>query len=187
MPPWSQWSCGKGCAGALDVVKLWLCRWRSVQLYSILLDYSVKGLIMAMVDIYVALFRIIFRPLASKQWCTPPSRSSSFIWRGVVWSNAHIPHPAIPDPSHWGCHLVSKRWQSLWMSKPVIFKALKQLVSCGWAKKYKLPCNWCVADVSCTTLCACRGHYYQDWFIYSLDIHPSAIHLHFWCHNYYCM
>ena len=52
----------------------------------------------------------------------------------------------------------------------------------GCAKKYKVPCNCCVAVVSCTTPCACRGHYYQDWFIHSLDIHQCAIHVHFWCH-----
>ena len=33
----SQWSCDNGCAGTLGVLQLWLCSWRSVQLYSVLL------------------------------------------------------------------------------------------------------------------------------------------------------
>ena len=32
--------------------------------------------------------------------------------------------------------MVSKRWQPLWISNPVIYKVLKQLVSCGCANKY---------------------------------------------------
>ena len=35
MPSWSQWSCGKGYAGALNVLQSWL--WKYVQLYTVLL------------------------------------------------------------------------------------------------------------------------------------------------------
>ena len=72
------------------------------------------------------------------------------VTRGVDWGKALIPCPTILDPSHWGWHMVSKRWQPLGISKTVISEALKQLVSCGCAKKYKLPCKCCVAVVSCT-------------------------------------
>ena len=37
-------------------------------------------------------------------------------------------------------------------------------------------CGW-----SDTTICASHGHCYQGWCIHLLDVHPSAIHLHFWC------
>ena len=107
-----------------------------------------------MVHLYVALFRIIFRPLASKHWCTPSSRSSRRIPRGVVWGKALIPRPAILDPSHWGWKMVSHRWQPLWISNPVTSKALKQLVSCGCANKYKLY----IASAVC----------------FALDVPPSA-------------
>lgn len=79
---------------------------------------------------------------------------------GHVWGNTLIPRPNIPDPADWGWLMVSKRWQPLWIAKPVISKALKQLVRCGCTKECKNPCTCCMAGVSCTTLCKCRGRCY---------------------------
>ena len=103
---------------------------------------------------------------------------------GHIWGNALVTSPDIPDPSQWGWQMVSKRWQPLWISKTVISKALNQLVSCGCAKMYKLPCKCCVAGVSCTTLCACRGHCYRGWLIHSLHIWSliDTVHACGWTH-----
>ena len=68
---------------------------------------SVRGVMMVMVmmmvmmvHVYVALFRIIFRPLASNPWCTSSSRSSSVMPRWLFWGN-HC--NACGMFYHWSC------------------------------------------------------------------------------------
>ena len=137
-----------------------------------------------MVHLYIALFRIIGRPLASKQRYTPSSRSSSFIPGWLVWCNKLISHLAITDPSHRDWQMVSKRWQPLWISKPVISKTLNSLrlrkevqtalqMLCGWCYLYHtLRLSWCLLPV----------------LIYSFLGHASIstsgvmfyVHVHYW-------
>ena len=77
---------------------------------------------------------------------------------GHIWGHALNIAPALPSPLMWGYQLINDMLQPVWTTIPTISK--KHLKVCHCKIVCKPPCVCAINQVSCTSLCTCRGECY---------------------------
>ena len=84
------------------------------------------------------------------------------ILQALIWKEALIPQPEIPDPAMWGWEQVDGTYSPVWTSLPDASKICSELVKCSCKKGCRGRCSCTTAGVSCTALCFCDGKCQRD-------------------------
>lgn len=80
----------------------------------------------------------------------------------IVWGQALIPKPYIPSPEQWGWNMTEHRWRPNWTTLPQAKDTCYELIHCRCKKRCTGNCKCFKANLDCTALCLCGGHFFQD-------------------------
>ena len=78
---------------------------------------------------------------------------------GYIWCQSLIPSPSLPSPSHWGWMKTSEsKWKPLWTDMVEATFGAQNIVKCGCKKGCTGKCKCKMLELSCISLCTCRGN-----------------------------
>ena len=83
--------------------------------------------------------------------------------QAIIWKEALIPQPEIPDPASCCWEVVDGTYSPVWTSLPYESKICPKLVKCGCKKGCRGRCSCATAGLPCTALCFCDGKCQHDW------------------------
>lgn len=81
---------------------------------------------------------------------------------GHVWATCLPKAPSLPFPSDWGWIEVNGKWPPVWTVLPQAQETCYELSRYGCKVACHGLCKCNKANLTCTPLCACHGHCYDD-------------------------